>query len=146
MTSPWRWMFVIGAVPALLALVIRRRLKEPEQWEKASHDGAVAKQLGSYAELFRDPRWKSTPCWDWFWRARGSSAYGQSDSSLRPHPLRAEAANRHAGLCEQIAVAESDNDAERDPAGSGSGLRAVRLAGATLAEVTADHQGRESTR
>lgn len=57
-TSPWRWMFVIGAIPALLALVIRRRLKEPERWEKASHEGAVAKQLGSYAELFRNPRWK----------------------------------------------------------------------------------------
>jgi len=57
-TSPWRWMFVIGAVPALLALVIRRRLKEPEQWQKASHDRAVTKQLGSYAELFRNPRWK----------------------------------------------------------------------------------------
>jgi MFS family permease len=57
-SSPWRWMFVIGAVPALLALVIRRRLKEPEQWEKASHEGAVTKQLGSYAELFRDPRWR----------------------------------------------------------------------------------------
>jgi len=56
--SPWRWMFVIGAVPALLALVIRRRLKEPEKWQKASHEGAVAKQLGSYAELFRNPRWR----------------------------------------------------------------------------------------
>ncbi len=57
-SSPWRWMFVIGAIPALLALVIRRRLKEPERWQKASHEGAVAKQLGSYAELFRNPRWK----------------------------------------------------------------------------------------
>jgi MFS family permease len=57
-TSPWRWMFLIGAIPALLALVIRRRLKEPERWQQISHEGAVAKQLGSYAELFRDPRWK----------------------------------------------------------------------------------------
>jgi MFS family permease len=57
-TSPWRWMFVIGAIPALLALVIRRRLKEPERWQQLSHEGAVAKQLGSYTELFRDPRWK----------------------------------------------------------------------------------------
>jgi hypothetical protein len=51
-------MFLIGAIPALLALVIRRRLKEPERWQQLSHEGAVAKQLGSYAELFRDPRWK----------------------------------------------------------------------------------------
>src|SRR5438034_8876104 len=51
--SPWRLMFLIGAVPALLALVIRRRLKEPERWQQASHGGATAKQLGSYTELFR---------------------------------------------------------------------------------------------
>jgi len=56
LTSTWRWMFLVGAVPALLALVIRRRLKEPEQWQKASHEGAVGKQLGSYGELFRNPK------------------------------------------------------------------------------------------
>lgn len=56
--SPWRIMFVIGAVPALLALVIRRRLKEPEQWQRISHEGVAKKQLGSYAELFRHPRWR----------------------------------------------------------------------------------------
>lgn len=57
-TSPWRWMFVIGALPALLALFIRRRLKEPERWQQASHQGATAKQLGSYAELFSHPKWR----------------------------------------------------------------------------------------
>jgi MFS family permease len=57
-SSPWRIMFLIGALPALLALVIRRRLKEPERWEKASHEGAVAKQLGSYSELFSHPTWR----------------------------------------------------------------------------------------
>lgn len=31
----WRMMFLIGAVPALLALVVRRGLKEPESWKKA---------------------------------------------------------------------------------------------------------------
>src|SRR6266480_1651738 len=56
--SPWRLMFLIGAVPALLALVIRRRLKEPERWQQASHEGATAKQLGSYSELFRHPTWR----------------------------------------------------------------------------------------
>lgn len=54
-TSPWRIMFCIGAAPALLALVIRRKLKEPERWTQASHDGAIQKQLGSYGELFADP-------------------------------------------------------------------------------------------
>jgi MFS family permease len=56
--SPWRWMFVIGALPALLAVVIRRNLKEPERWQQVSHEGAVAQQLGSYRELFRHPVWR----------------------------------------------------------------------------------------
>jgi MFS family permease len=56
--SPWRWMFVIGALPALLAVVIRRNLKEPERWQRVSHEGGVAQQLGSYRELFRHPLWR----------------------------------------------------------------------------------------
>jgi hypothetical protein len=51
-------MFLVGAIPALLALVIRRKLKEPEKWQAVSHDGAVKKQLGSYTELFSDPLWR----------------------------------------------------------------------------------------
>lgn len=57
-TSPWRIMFMIGAVPALLAVVIRKNLKEPERWQQASHDGILKKQLGSYGELFGDERWR----------------------------------------------------------------------------------------
>lgn len=57
-TSPWRLMFLVGAAPALLAVVIRRNLKEPERWQQVSHEGAVKKQLGSYAELFSHPTWK----------------------------------------------------------------------------------------
>ena len=56
--SIWRPMFVVGAVPALLALVIRARLKEPERWQQASHQGDVARKLGSYRELFGHPTWR----------------------------------------------------------------------------------------
>ncbi|MSU78572.1 MAG: MFS transporter [Gemmataceae bacterium] len=67
-TSPWRIMFMIGALPALLAVAIRWGLKEPEVWQKA-HDlraavpenagpGTTQPQLGSYAELFGDPVWR----------------------------------------------------------------------------------------
>ena len=56
--SVWRPMFVVGAVPALLALVIRWRLREPERWQKASHEGEVARKLGSYRELFGHPVWR----------------------------------------------------------------------------------------
>lgn len=53
--SPWRIMFLIGAAPALLALVIRRNLKEPERWQQVSHEGVIGKQLGSYRELLTTP-------------------------------------------------------------------------------------------
>jgi MFS family permease len=57
--APWRIMFLIGAVPALVAVLVMRRLKEPERWQRISHGGAVTAQLGSYRELFRVPRLRS---------------------------------------------------------------------------------------
>ncbi len=54
----WRWMFVIGTLPAILSLFVRRRLKEPERWQAASAAEGVKQQLGSYRELFGDPRWR----------------------------------------------------------------------------------------
>ncbi|MFN0055570.1 MAG: MFS transporter [Planctomycetales bacterium] len=54
----WRIMFVVGTVPALLAILIRRRLKEPERWQATVHDGTLKKQLGSFQELFGDPTWR----------------------------------------------------------------------------------------
>jgi MFS family permease len=56
--TAWRAMFLVGTLPALLAIIIRWRLKEPERWEAVAHEDAVAKQLGSYAELFGDQRWR----------------------------------------------------------------------------------------
>lgn len=53
--SAWRWMFVIGGLPALLCLWIMRRLKEPEQWRNATH---ARTKLGSMSELFSDARWR----------------------------------------------------------------------------------------
>lgn len=59
--SSWRVMFVIGALPALLCIVIRSRLKEPERWKAAVATEEVAGQrerLGSISEMFGDPRWR----------------------------------------------------------------------------------------
>jgi MFS family permease len=57
--SAWRWMFLIGALPALLALIIRWRLKEPEAWVRAKQSGEhQKKEFGSYRVLFKTPRWR----------------------------------------------------------------------------------------
>jgi MFS family permease len=64
--NSWRLMFLIGLAPALLAIPIFLRLKEPERWKAAlkeeerelASDPRHAHKLGSIAELFGDPRWR----------------------------------------------------------------------------------------
>jgi MFS family permease len=57
--NSWRWMFVIGAIPAFLALVIRARMKEPERWQRMKDSGELDRHSAfTYVELFRDPRWR----------------------------------------------------------------------------------------
>ncbi|MGE5486822.1 MAG: MFS transporter [bacterium] len=53
--SAWRYMFLIGSLPALLAIVVFRSLKEPESWKRAKEQ---KEKLGSMSELFTDPRWR----------------------------------------------------------------------------------------
>ena len=58
----WRAMFIIGTLPALLAILIRSRLKEPEKWKAVARAEEMApapeKKLGSVSELFGNPRWR----------------------------------------------------------------------------------------
>lgn len=54
--ADWRTMFIIGSGPAMLALFIRRRLKEPEKWQEAVR--LKKERMGSYAEMFGNPRWR----------------------------------------------------------------------------------------
>ena len=57
--NSWRWMFVIGALPAFLALIIRARLKEPERWQKLKDSGEIAKRNAfTYSDLFGNPKWR----------------------------------------------------------------------------------------
>ncbi|HEX8310975.1 MAG TPA: MFS transporter [Chthoniobacteraceae bacterium] len=58
--SGWRWMFLIGAAPALLILFSRNRLKEPEGWLKLKEEGRLPKGsiFAPYVSLMRDRRWR----------------------------------------------------------------------------------------
>jgi MFS family permease len=57
--KPWQAMFVVGALPALLCVVVMTRLKEPEKWVKAREAGQKSGiKFGSYASLLGHPRWK----------------------------------------------------------------------------------------
>ncbi|HZS49438.1 MAG TPA: MFS transporter [Bryobacterales bacterium] len=56
----WRWMFLVGIVPALLVVFVFRTMKEPEAWQKARASAQVGAQnrMGSAGDLFRDRRWR----------------------------------------------------------------------------------------
>ncbi|EEF61368.1 MFS transporter [Pedosphaera parvula] len=55
----WKYMFLIGALPAFLCVFIQIRLKEPEKWVAARAAGKVTGvKFGSYASLFGEPRWR----------------------------------------------------------------------------------------
>lgn len=58
----WRWGFAIGAVPALLTLWIRWKLREPDQWVKARERAAenVDQQTGRLSELFSGANLRAT--------------------------------------------------------------------------------------
>lgn len=59
--SSWRYLFLVGIVPALLVIVVRRRLKEPEAWQKAHEErlaGGGTPPGGTLGEIFSDSRWR----------------------------------------------------------------------------------------
>jgi MFS family permease len=54
----WRYMFLIGTVPALLVLFIMRRLQEPARWKALAAEKTIGERFRAYGrELFSEPRW-----------------------------------------------------------------------------------------
>jgi MFS family permease len=54
----WRFVFIVGALPAFLSLVVFRYLQEPERWRLVAAKHSMAERLRSYTgELFQNPRW-----------------------------------------------------------------------------------------
>lgn len=55
----WKWLFCMGALPALLTAIIPMRMKEPQAWVKARDKAAAeGRKAGSYGDLFRHPVWR----------------------------------------------------------------------------------------
>lgn len=58
--NAWKYMFLIGALPAFLCVFLQIRLKEPEKWVKAREEGRLTgAKFGSYASLFGEERWRT---------------------------------------------------------------------------------------
>lgn len=58
--SGWRWMFLIGAFPALMIIFTRSKLKEPSRWLELKEKGLLPKGgiFAPYAALLSDARWR----------------------------------------------------------------------------------------
>ena len=55
----WKYMFLVGALPAFLCVFIQLRLQEPEKWVKARAEGKLTgAKFGSYVSLFGEARWR----------------------------------------------------------------------------------------
>lgn len=56
----WRWMFLIGALPALMILFTRGKLKEPEAWLSLKEKGQLPQGsiFAPYSRLLRNTRWR----------------------------------------------------------------------------------------
>ena len=61
----WRWMFVVGVLPALLAVWAMRRLKEPAAWlaakaaiQEDKRQNRPPLELGSWKEMLGTRRWR----------------------------------------------------------------------------------------
>ena len=54
----WRFMFLLGVLPALLVVVILFRLREPERWQQTIQRAGSVQELGSIRELFGTRRWR----------------------------------------------------------------------------------------
>lgn len=57
----WRGLYYIGALPALIAVFVFSRLKEPERWlaaKAAAKQARTTEQFGRVTDLFTDTRWR----------------------------------------------------------------------------------------
>jgi MFS family permease len=58
--SGWRWMFLIGAAPALMIIFTRGYLREPEAWQRLKDSNQLPKGgiFASYGSLLSNARWR----------------------------------------------------------------------------------------
>jgi MFS family permease len=56
----WRWMFLVGTLPALMVMFTGKRLREPESWLRLKEEGRLPKGgiLAPYRNLVASKRWR----------------------------------------------------------------------------------------
>lgn len=58
--NAWRWMFLVGAIPALLVIFTGKFLREPEPWLRMKEEGRLptGSIFAPYVGLLRDNQWR----------------------------------------------------------------------------------------
>src|SRR6516162_3936716 len=56
--AQWRYAYLLGVLPALLIVVVRLRMREPQSWRKAAQTPADGAARGSLPVLLRHPVWR----------------------------------------------------------------------------------------
>jgi MFS family permease len=54
----WRLLFLVGVLPALLVVIIRSSLREPDSWVRVQAGDKLHRKTGDLRELFGDGRWR----------------------------------------------------------------------------------------
>jgi MFS family permease len=56
----WRWMFLVGALPAVMVVLTGKKLREPESWLRLKAEGRLPKGgiLAPYKNLVASKRWR----------------------------------------------------------------------------------------
>lgn len=59
-SDAWRWMFLLGGVPALMVIFAGKHLRESDSWQQLAREGKLIKGsiFAPYFELLADRRWR----------------------------------------------------------------------------------------
>jgi MFS family permease len=52
----WRWLFLIGVLPAFMVVIIRFKVREPERWQQAQQKGEA--KTNELKRMFGHPTWR----------------------------------------------------------------------------------------
>ena len=58
--QPWRWTFLVSAIPAMAVVIALQWVREPEKWLHLKREGLLPRGsiLGPYIALLKDDRWR----------------------------------------------------------------------------------------
>ena len=106
----WRWMFLVGALPACMIIFTRKKLREPESWLKLKEEGRLPKGsiFTPYKNLLSDKRWRKNLVVGSLIASTGVVglwAIGEYAVDLQSAVFKTHFESQHSGLVQQVKAA-----------------------------------------